>query len=198
MHQTKPQFSLAVSALGLNLILSVLAASAALGDEPFHKCARCGTECQTCKICRPVEEIKKVSKTEFDCACEDFCVPGRSNLCGVEQGCDECGRVTCKRIWEPTCAQVRSKCVLKKSTVEEEQKVIKWVVEELCPACAHECQQVSPDAPAMPAPAPPTTSTSGEMPWLVDSEAIGLGAANSPAPYFATGTGSAGTTQRQR
>lgn len=118
-----------------------IASSVALrGDDSEKTCARCGAPHPTCKVCKPTTETKKVSKTEFDCECEDFCVPGRSRLCGVEKGCDNCGCVTCKRIWEPTCAQVRSKRVLKKETTEVEEKVQKWVVEELCDACAAACQ----------------------------------------------------------
>ncbi len=176
-----------LSTFSLMVALVGVTPSAARADKPFHKCCRCGVECQTSKVCRPVEETKKVAKTQFECKCEDFCVPGKSNLCGVEQGCDECGNVTCTRIWEPTCAQVRSKCVLKKSTVEEEVKVIKWVVEEICPACAGDCHSVEHiPQPAMPGPTGPTTRTSQAKPWLVESQPITAAEERmAQLPYFA-------------
>src|SRR5262245_26935540 len=91
--------------------LAIVCSSCA-ADDKEHKCARCGAPNPTCKVCKPVTETKKVSKTEFGCECEDFCVPGRSTLCGVEEGCDECGNTTCTRIWQQGCAQIRSRRVL--------------------------------------------------------------------------------------
>ena len=150
----------------------------ARADEPAHKCARCGSDCPTCKICRAVEETKKVAKTEFECACEDFCVPGRSNLCGVDKSCDDCGNVKCTRIWEPTCAQVRSRRVLKKKTVEQEVKGFKWVVEELCDACAAACEPEISSGEELKKPDAKPTATLGHP-----SQELGL-SQFSEAPHF--------------
>jgi hypothetical protein len=119
-------------------------ANLAGSDNPPHKCARCGSPCPTQKVCRAIAEKKKVSKTEFGCECEDFCVPGRSGFCGYDKTCDDSGCVKCTKIWEPGCAQVRSRRVLTKKNVDEEVTVYKWVVEELCDACATSCDPSEP------------------------------------------------------
>ncbi len=160
-------------------------------DEPTHQCARCGSTCVTCKVCRPVEETKKVSKTEYECECEDFCVPGRSDFCGYDKSCDDCGKVKCTKIWQPTCACVRSRKVLKKKTVEEEVKQTKWVVEELCDACANDCR------PTEPIPQP-TIGTTKSKPWSVESqEIIASDQQMSKLPYYAPSVDAAPPSNNQ-
>jgi hypothetical protein len=98
-------------------------------------CCRCGCVAVTKKICRPVAEKKKVKETEYDCECEDFCIPGPSTLIGCETECGDCGEAKVKKIWQPNCGEVRTRNVLKKSTEESEKTVYKWVVEEVCVDC---------------------------------------------------------------
>jgi hypothetical protein len=132
-----------------------------------------------------VTETKKVSKTEYDCECEDFCVPGRSTLCGEEESCDDCGNKKCTKIWQQGCAEIRSRRVLKKSTKEEEVTSYSWVVEEICPACAGACAPSEIILPANepvplppPGPAPQTDatmpSTQGATTQQPSSRSIGM------------------------
>lgn len=97
-------------------------------------CARCGCQSSCSKICRLVPDVKKTTKTVYDCECEDFCVPGRSQRC-VEH--DECGHR--KIVYTPTCAEVRTRVKLVKQQKTEKVNTCKWVVEELCPTCAQKC-----------------------------------------------------------
>jgi hypothetical protein len=142
-------------------LLVLAAADLAAGDETKEPkkdaCSVCGAECDLVRVCRAVEETKKVNKTEFDCECEYFCVPGPSKLCGREETCDDCGNVQCKNIWQPGCAQVRGKNVLKKKSVESEEKVWAWKVEFLCPLCASGCAVEQAPAVVPPPPLPAAT-----------------------------------------
>ena len=76
---------------------------------------------------------RKVTKTEFDCECEEFCVPGPSlrTVCH-----DDCGKK--KIIYTPTCAEVRTRKKLVKKETSTTVPTTKWVVENLCPKCATE------------------------------------------------------------
>lgn len=163
--------------VALSLVLGVWtmpAVAQLLHHHNHHKCDRCGCECTPLKVCVPKEETKKVSKTEYGCECEDFCVPGRSTLIGTEQVCDEHGHVHCKKIWQPTCATVRSKNVLTKKTVEVEETVCTWEVQEICDACAQSCQEseiITPAPAAEPIPQPgpaaqPETAPTTQKSWL--------------------------------
>lgn len=103
------------------------------------KCAQCGNPCVVCKVCVPKVETKKHSESVFECECEDFCIPGRSTLCGREKSCDECGELRITRVWQPGCGTVRSKRVLKKSTEDSEQLAYSWEVQYLCVDCCGGC-----------------------------------------------------------
>ena len=39
-------------------------------------CEHCGCQCQCCKVCRLVPDVKKVPKVTYACECEDICIPG--------------------------------------------------------------------------------------------------------------------------
>jgi hypothetical protein len=108
-----------------------------VADEPARPgvCIVCGCAA-TQKVCRAVPETKKVPRVEFSCECEAFCVPGASCCVGAVCECDDCGRPRKKLLWEPGCAQVRTRKILKKSTAEDEVMAYKWVVEEYCCRCA--------------------------------------------------------------
>lgn len=164
-----------IASIAFIIALSVCSVQA---DEPEKKCARCGAPNPTCKVCKPVTETKKVSKTEYECECEDFCVPGRSTLCGEEESCDDCGNAKCTKIWQQNCAKIRSRKVLKKSTKEEDVVSYRWVVEEICDACAQACPdaEIITPSPAEPIPAPhlapqpatPPTARKSFVPQIFD------------------------------
>jgi hypothetical protein len=118
------------------LVLLAGAASAQASDC----CDSCGCDAQCCKVCRCVPSTKKVTKTEYDCECEDFCVPGPSlrTVCH-----DECGKK--KIIYTPTCAEVRTRKKLVKKETSKTVPTTKWVVENLCPKCSS--QKTSEPAP---------------------------------------------------
>lgn len=109
------------------LVLLVGAASVQAGDC----CEGCGCAASCSKVCRLVPSTKKVTKTEYECECEDFCVPGRSlrTVCH-----DECGKK--KIVYTPTCAEVRTRKKLVKKETSTTVPSTKWVVENLCPRCA--------------------------------------------------------------
>jgi hypothetical protein len=118
------------------LALASVPATALAGDC----CAHCGCHSNCCKVCRLVCETKKVTKPEYGCECEDFCVPGPSK-CTIE--CDECGHKT--KVYTPCCASVHTRTKLTKKDVTKEVKSYKWVVEDLCGKCAQHCANA--DAP---------------------------------------------------
>ena len=82
-------------------------------------CDHCG--CQSCvqRVCRRVCEMKEVKSYEYQCKCEEFCVPTCSHgRCG-----HDCG--TCS-------AEVRTKKKLLKVEVVKKVPTYKWVVEHVC------------------------------------------------------------------
>jgi hypothetical protein len=93
-------------------------------------------------------ETKKVPKTTYDCECEEFCVPGRSQCTTV---CDECGHN--RKVYRPTCAKLRTRTKLVKKETVEEKCVYKWVVEDLCCDCAAKVEPGPSAAHEAPAPA---------------------------------------------
>jgi hypothetical protein len=140
----------AVACLAVALV-GLLAAQAAADC-----CNDCGCQCDCCKVCRCVPTTKKVTKICYGCECEDFCVPGPSKICGYK--CpepDPCG-CTCggalfqqlhdhfhylhkEPIWQPTCAEVRTRSRLVKKEVVKEVPSWKWEVVDLCPHCKAGC-----------------------------------------------------------
>jgi hypothetical protein len=97
-------------------------------------CDHCGCQSDCHKICRVVCETKKVPKIEYDCECEDFCVPGPSCRTTV---CDECGNK--KHVYTPGCGEVRTRTKLVKKETMEEKVVYKWVVQTVCGNCESRC-----------------------------------------------------------
>jgi len=96
-------------------------------------CEYCGCQAPCRKVCRLVCEVKQVPKTTYDCALEEFCVPGKSVRSTV---CDECGHK--HHVYTPTCGKVRTRTKLIKHETFEEKVAYKWVVENVCCACAAE------------------------------------------------------------
>jgi hypothetical protein len=103
-------------------------------SSPEDTCVYCGAPA-TCRVCRLVCEKKKVPETVFSCECEDFCVPGRSQI-ECETEIDENGCEQHKIVWIPVAKEIRARKVLKKSTQEQEKTIRKLVVQKVCEDCA--------------------------------------------------------------
>ncbi len=101
-------------------------------------CPECGGR-RVKKVCRLVCETKKETEVKYGCESEDFCVPGPSRRCGVRCEKDECGHVHRDYVWQPSCAQIRTRKKLMKKEVTREVPSFKWVVEEVCRDCGHGC-----------------------------------------------------------
>lgn len=167
---------IALAAVTLSLTLT----ASALADC----CEHCGCDCGCRKICHLKCDVKKVTKVEYSCECEDFCVPCRSEKVGTkcECHCKQCllgCREHCceKPVYKPTGAVVHTKKKLIKHEVTKEVPTYKWVVETVCDHCAHRCltcengrsraeveaeatarfEQLQPSPPPVPQPAPPET-----------------------------------------
>jgi hypothetical protein len=123
-------------------------------DCDDNKCDVCGCHANCNKICRLIKGTKKVSKTCYDCKCEDFCIPGPSKLCGVcwvneKDPCTGCVKCVRKENWQPSdCAQVRTKHMLVKREVSKEVPAYKWEVQKVCRACACKCMAEDRQVPA--------------------------------------------------
>jgi hypothetical protein len=102
-------------------------------------CQHCGCQSGVRKVCRLTCEIKQVPETKYSCECEDFCVPGPAARCGhvCEADCNGCEQ--CKPNWVPQCASVYTRTKIKKTTIDSDKKVYKWVVEYVCDNCSGKC-----------------------------------------------------------
>lgn len=133
-------------AVGLLFATSTLVAFSGHGHHRHHQpvCCCCCEAPATCqvKVCRAKVETGKVSKTKYSCECKEFCIPGRSTLCGTECDC-ESGCSKCKKIWKPGCGQVRTRLVLKKSTEEVEVVKYSWEVVDACGDCSAKLEEES-------------------------------------------------------
>lgn len=109
-------------------------------------CSSCGCQQACNKICRLVCETRKVTKIEYSCECEEFCVPGPSRRCRSAH-CDADCDVACRVTWVPTCADVKTRKKLLKHEVTHEEPAYTWVIDEVCPACGH-CARSSDIDPA--------------------------------------------------
>ena len=160
------------------LLRSLLATSAASIYAGFPSeamagegcCSHCGCSANRCKkICRLVQEDRKITTTCWGMQCEDFCVPGPSTpdckqcdtVCHSEAGDKVCSQP--RRIvwtsWIPGCdQQIFTKRKLMKKTITKTVPSFKWVVEDLCPKCTASCERVSlPEG----TPEPPRPAISG-------------------------------------
>jgi len=128
---------------GALMVLLVAGASVRGGGLCCH---HCGCECPVQKVCRVVCEMKEVTKTCYDCKCEDFCVPGKSqrcpkcNQCECDCDCGGCKFGTKTWDWIPGCANVKTKKVLIKYEKKVKVPTYKYVVEYLCPTCHSQCE----------------------------------------------------------
>jgi hypothetical protein len=116
-------------------LLIAVAASISTAEAGQHLCNHCGCRQNCRKVCRLICGTKKEVKTEYSCECEDFCIPGPSQKCGVKCECNRLGIKCCHAVYKPTCAKVHTKRVLVKKEVSKEVPDYKWVVEEVCCHC---------------------------------------------------------------
>ena len=114
-------------------------------DDCAALCGHCGRMCTPQKVCRIVQEKKKVPKTTYSWECEEFCIPGHSEKVGCHEECreghcwPECLRIKKVWDWRPCCGEVKTRVKLVKKTVDEEKMVPKCVVETICPHCQSPC-----------------------------------------------------------
>jgi hypothetical protein len=127
-------------ALLLFIVAAARPAPVARGGEPTC-CAHCGCHCCLKPVCRIVCETKEVKETVYECACEDFCVPGPSKQVGCY--CETDPNCPChieqKPIYKPCwCDMFHRKKLVKKEIVKE-VPVYKCVVEYVCADCCGRC-----------------------------------------------------------
>ena len=151
--------------------MAVVLASLAAVPAPVaagENCCHCGSGCGVRKVCRLVCETKKIKDYCYGCKCDAICLPGKScrgclhcddvcascGQCGCDCGCDH--KPLCHLEWydwKPGCADMLHIKKLVKYEVEREVCSFKWVVEEVCDGCCHECDRYHPcDAEDRPAP----------------------------------------------
>jgi hypothetical protein len=132
------------------------------------RCAHCGCHTDCCKVCRLVEEEKKVEVVCYGAKCEDFCIagPSKRGCQHCETVCDFCDQPDPKgpdyvkpkafvwTDWMPGCAEVFTKKKLMKKTITKKVPSYKWVVEDLCPKCERNSTGASVPA-GTPLPKPP-------------------------------------------
>lgn len=119
------------------------------GGDGCGCCPQCGG-CDFKTVCRIVPVITKTPKTEYDCKCEDFCVPGRSRCVGCETVTDCNGNCYQQKCYEPTCGKVYSKTSLIKTTTMVEKCSYKCVAEKVCCRCGCGGGQAAPVMPGPP------------------------------------------------
>lgn len=123
-----------MSRLGFLALLAVgflAAAGWAFAGEPC--CHQCGAG-NACRVCRLVCDMKETVKVDYECACEDFCIPGPSHRCRQES-CGDCD--TPKFTWHPTSARIASRKVLVRKERTVKTPTYRWEVQYLCPQCKH-------------------------------------------------------------
>jgi len=104
-------------------------------------CCNCGCN-HVKKVCRLVCDMKEVTTFEYDCKCEDFCLPGKSTCCGHHWEPDCKCLLGCKKVhdWQPHCScHIRTKKTLVKVPVKKKVPHYTCVVECICNQCGN-CQ----------------------------------------------------------
>jgi hypothetical protein len=105
---------------------------------PDGRCDRCDGCVCVHRVCVAKRTEKEIIKVCWSYKCEDFCIPGPSIYCGEKCSHDTCGCWT-HSIWEPTCAEVRTKRVPVKNVAKRKVPGVEWKVEERCKACRFLC-----------------------------------------------------------
>lgn len=131
-------------------------------------CAQCGCGLRPKKVCRAKCEMKPQTTFEYDCKCEDFCVPGHSKCCGVRKvpDCNAWCGYRKEHIWQPSCGCVRTRKVLVKVPVTRQVPVYTCEVVCICHGCG--CTQVD-EAATAEARAREIMPVSAEEPLLLDA-----------------------------
>lgn len=109
-------------------------------------CAKCGCQCEPTRVCRVIEDERKVSVVCWGMEEEPVCVPGRSirgcknceDVCESDGCClHGCPRKLVWRDWLPgNCAKIYTHKKLMKKTVAKTVPAFEWVVADVCPQCA--------------------------------------------------------------
>jgi hypothetical protein len=110
----------------------------ATGGESCGCCPHCGCN-ETKTVCRLVPQVTKKPKIEYECKCEDICVPGRSCFVGTECVTDCNGCTHEEKVYQPTCGKVYTKRTLVKKTTTVESCTYKCVAETVCCNCGCSC-----------------------------------------------------------
>ncbi|MBX7166341.1 MAG: hypothetical protein K1X74_08315 [Pirellulales bacterium] len=118
--------------LGLLAVIAVAGNWLVAGEPDCGQCGCCG--CELCRVCVPKRTEKEVTKVCWDVKCEDVCIPGCSKKVCEVCGEDECGCYK-QKIWEPTCARIKTRKVPVKTEVKRKVPMIEWVVEYRCHHC---------------------------------------------------------------
>ena len=107
-------------------------------DPSDGRCDRCdGCSCVR-RVCVAKRTEKEITKVCWSYRTEDFCIPGPSIYCGEKCLRDTCGCWT-HSLWKPTCAEVRTRRVPVKTTVNRKIPGVEWRVEERCQECRVLC-----------------------------------------------------------
>lgn len=122
--------------LALSLLGLPMATDSRAEDEGAPPCcAHCGCRCCLRPCCKIVCEMKEVKEWCYDCKCEDFCVPGRSECVGCHPEQDCCGCCKMKPTYKPCwCDMFCRKKLVKREIVKKVPKY-KCVVEYVCADC---------------------------------------------------------------
>lgn len=143
-------------------------------------CGHCGCN-NVKKVCRLVCEMKEVTTFEYDCKCEDFCLPGKSTKCGHHWETDCHAWLGYKKVidWEPHCScHIRTKKTLVKVPVKKKVPHHTCVVECICNQCGG-CQ-VDPQATAM-AREQGIMPASAEMPIVLEDASVSARTVETPS-----------------
>ncbi len=149
------------------VLATVAAVPGTLALAGGGRCSHCGCNAPCQKVCRLVQDEKKIEIVCWGCKCEDFCLPYRSTpLCEhcdtacVDEAAPGKGPECVKpktfvwTQWLPGCgARIHTKKKLMKKVVTKKSPSFKWVVEDLCPRCESQATAAAyePDA-AIPLP----------------------------------------------
>ena len=103
-------------------------------DSNDGRCDACGgCECVR-KVCVPKPKEREIRKVCWSYKCEEFCIPGPSDLCGEKCQKDTCG-CWWYDIWKPTWAAMHTRKIPVKTEVTRKVPGFEWTPEERCAAC---------------------------------------------------------------
>ena len=153
----------ASSILSLPILAVAVLVSAA--DEPSQpRCANCGCS-KFAKVCRLVCEMKEDIDYEYDIDCDDYCLPGVSEIKGKKWVPDCKSWFGRRKVlqWQPHClCKVHSRKTLVKVPVVKKVPSYNCVVDRVCCQCgrsevdAQATEQARQRGAAPPAAAVPT------------------------------------------